>query len=473
MLQRGQERLLRLQISPSVCAQLSWLTSAIAILVFLTVALVLGPGSNKWRELAPTAHDSHGPHVRYGANMVYDNLTSSLWITHGYAYESAVSNPYYQSNTWRFDISSASWSALTPHHHSHNPPDATTAAPPVPEARMAATLTLLPDQDAWVFYGGEDGGSRQAIRAYDARALFDDVWLFRINRNAPGGPSAAWERLANVGNGPKVRHHAAAGVASTLYIFGGLMYPDGSQDQVPSSRLYAFSLLDKSWTLVECSDATAPAPRYGHSMVSFGHNALAVFGGRTAGDGLDNSVYIFDIDACLWRTLPPAMDGTGDRPTPAPRQYHSAVVRNNAEMIVFGGADCTGGSCTCMGDLWSLNLDTGSWTLVETGSADNLADSPKQRRRRRAHEPERYPIARYQHSMAASPSAVYVFGGESFRPYAYYADVWQFAFSLAPNESPSLLSHPYLVILFLVASIIYLVHALALRLVTTAVSRSL
>ena len=63
--------------------------------------------------------------------------------------------------------------------------------------------------------------------------------------------------------------------------------------------------------------------------------------------------------------------------------------------------------------------------------------------------------------MVASDNALYVFGGESFRPYAYYADVWQFAFRIVSRESPSLVQHPILAFTCLLAVLGYLVHLLA------------
>jgi hypothetical protein len=79
------------------------------------------------------------------------------------------------------------------------------------------------------------------------------------------------------------------------------------------------------------------------------------------------------------------------------------VALSNSHLLLYGGALCIPG-CTCHGDTWTFDIGTGQWTEHNaTGDPD-------------------VPIHRYRQSLVlnAPEGALYLFGGESYKPYMYH-----------------------------------------------------
>merc|ERR1711957_484787 len=100
---------------------------------------------------------------------------------------------------------------------------------------------------------------------------------------------------------------------------------------------------------------------------------------------------------------------------PSSRRYSSSTLHpgRTRAFVLFGGADYTTGSCKCRGDMWKFEIEAGTWTqLWEEGSS---------------------PTPRYRQSLDLFQGEVYLFGGESYKPYMYHNSLMKFALDGHPN----------------------------------------
>ena len=115
-----------------------------------------------------------------------------------------------------------------------------------------------------------------------------------------------------------------------------------------------------------------------YSVANIRNMGILLFGGFDRHCGKErrvvNDVWLFhlngsDPQSSQWEPVvvnkQQGHDATeNDHFIPSPRYYHSAAVINNS-MFVFGGQDQSG---DCLHDLWSLHLETYSWSLVTNNS---------------------------------------------------------------------------------------------------------
>jgi len=101
---------------------------------------------------------------------------------------------------------------------------------------------------------------------------------------------------------------------------------------------------------------------------------------------------------------------------PRPRQYHSLAhfPGTAGQLVLFGGAHCNPGS-DCMGDVHVLTVDDSEGADTGGTAVAVVCEAL----------PIEGPIPRYRQCMATGDGAVYVFGGESFKPYMYHNDIWE------------------------------------------------
>ncbi|XP_076868849.1 multiple epidermal growth factor-like domains protein 8 [Brachyhypopomus gauderio] len=183
-----------------------------------------------------------------------------------------------------------------------------------PAARHSHTAVEW--QGNMVIYGGELAN----------HSLASDVWLYRPLQNV-------WQQLgqSDAAGAPRLANHAAAMVDNSLYVFGGRTVED-----MFSSTLYRFRLVDAVWETVQPYGGKAPATA-GHSMVFHAPSrTLLVYGGHrptTARFSVRvNSTDMFHVDKRFWTSLRSRFPATG----PRERAFHSATIIGNY-MVVYGG----------------------------------------------------------------------------------------------------------------------------------------
>lgn len=190
--------------------------------------------------------------------------------------------------------------------------------------------------------------------------------------------------------------------SDTLYAFGGRA-DDGATHL---GDLWALSLgsagsARPEWTLLAGAGATNAPPPVRTCAAAWDPTSarLIVFGGW---DGVSHApgVRAFDPVSGAWEVM---CDATSCGSGPVPRRASQVAVDDaRRRLLVLGGTNGT-----YFDDLWSLSLDTLSWTRIEPSGAA--------------------PISRGGHSVALDQlrDALFLFGGT--RPGADLGDVWRLA----------------------------------------------
>jgi len=323
-------------------------------------------------EFKPPTGDINHPSVRYSAVAVA--FEGELIVSHGYFYDHKIHHPAWQSNAWAFHFRKHTWRLLHA-GESHG----------APSARYSATGVLY--NDAMWMFGGDDGGHKYSMHNYVFHAWFDQLWRFDLR-------SYTWLRV-NPKDGivpPKRALHSAVVVGSAMYVYGGLEREDTWKYDFTTSR----------WTLLLDGPrnryTSHPGRRHAHAAAPC-EDGFFIFGGSRHGKKLKPQV--FDD---LWRYSASLNTWSQIQPvglSPPPRSHHSLIALQvePTRLLLYGGALCIPG-CKCYGDTW-LFEPQGRWRLLN-------ASNP--------------PIHRYRQSLVLDEAdgSLYLFGGESYRPYMYH-----------------------------------------------------
>ncbi|PAN14153.1 hypothetical protein PAHAL_2G388000 [Panicum hallii] len=195
-----------------------------------------------------------------------------------------------------------------------------------PSPRMGHTVTSVGNSTYVI--GGRGGPSE----------ILDDVWVLQSAENT-------WLRLECSGNIFRPRHrHAAAAVASKIYVFGGL------SNEGIYSCMNVFDTKSKQWSMLPAAGEW-PCARHSHSLVSYG-SKLFMFGGHDGQQAL-NDFYSFDTTTLRWNK-----ESTNGG-TPSPRFSHCMFIYKNY-LGILGGCPITGNNQ----EVTLLNLKHGVWFSV-------------------------------------------------------------------------------------------------------------
>lgn len=171
-----------------------------------------------------------------------------------------------------------------------------------------------------------------------------------------------WKPLINNDIGPTIAgrfSHSAVIHENSMYVFGG-----GSSTNTTFNDLWRFDLSKREW-IRPLSMGTYPSPKACASMVCH-NNSLILFGGWRHPSSyppyqpwrLFDELHVYSIGDNKWTSIT-RYDG------PPPMTGHSASIHDNS-MIVFGGYTSTDGMASSTNDVWSLDLNTFTWTKKET-----------------------------------------------------------------------------------------------------------
>ena len=336
----------------------------------------------RWVSVTPQRKPVQGgadyPCVRYSATSVaYDG---HLIVTHGYFYDHEHRHPAWQSDAWSFSFRDAKWT------HIHDG-----EAAGAPSARYSASGVEF-EHGLW-FYGGDDGGHKYSMNNYVFGAHYDDLWRFDLRGNK-------WAQLQPPAPLPPKRAlHSAVVVGGAMYVYGGLKRAD----------LWAYDFGRNTWRMLidepSTSGAVHPGQRHAHGAAA-GSRGFVVWGGvrheiqptgeRRMKVHILDDLWWYSVDSNEWQPR------TAVGAAPSARSYHSLVAITPHAFILYGGAFCQPG-CDCFGDTWLLRTrgQSAEWTEVGASHA---------------------PIHRYRQSLVrdGSSASLYLFGGESYKPYMYH-----------------------------------------------------
>ncbi|MDX1521951.1 MAG: kelch repeat-containing protein, partial [Anaerolineae bacterium] len=295
-----------------------------------------------WEQLNVTSPESPG--VRYEHAMQYSEATNLVYIFGG-----RDGNQVY-NDVWALDANTVSWRRLAVN------------SPTAPPARFSAVM-MIDDagQNLYIATGHTQGGQN-----------FNDVWRLDL-------ATETWEDLtAGAGQGPAERYGTAGGnVGNNLLVthgFGSTRYDDTWQFDTNTAQWVNVTPAG-ALPLKRCLFAGTPE-----------QGRLVIHGGCAApfGDCFLDDTWVFDPAAGAWTEVLSEVKPVG-------RQYHTltAISRPN-RVFLYGGQDA---SRAARDDMWFLDIDVGTWVLVDT-------DGPK-------------PPPRYNHGTVWVPAleGMVIFGG--------------------------------------------------------------
>lgn len=318
-------------------------------------------------QLMPVAGGPEHPSVRYSACAVaYDN---QLVVTHGYHYDHDARHPAWKSDAWSYNFDTNAWRKV----HEGERDGA-------PSARYSGTCILW-DHALWM-YGGDDGGHKWRMHNYVFGAHFSEMWRLDLR-------TFKWRKVEYTTAAPIKRAlHAAAVVGNTMYVHGGLELSD----------TWRFDLPSRSWKELAVSqpvsDPNHPGRRHAHAMVE-GDSCVYTFGGGQHKPlQVFNDLHKYSFTTDSWSLVTPSGR------IPGARSHYSLLALSPRVLLLYGGALCTPG-CKCYGDTWVFDTAASEWSVL------NATDAP---------------IHRYRQSLVLNEAdgSLYLFGGESYKPYMYH-----------------------------------------------------
>jgi hypothetical protein len=244
--------------------------------------------THSWTDLTPVAGSAPG--VRRTPGSVYDPVAQRMVTWSG-----QHAGGFY-NDSWAFDLVTNTWTQLSP-----------VGGPP--NIRYGVAVTLDPVAGELVTFAG-----------FTNQGRFDDVW--RLSPSAP-----TWTDVSP-GSGPIERCLHSASYDSREHRM--IMY--GGQNAGRLDDIWALDLTTNTWT--DLTPVSSPGGRYFAAHVyDVANHRATIFGGNAAG-GAANAVWVFDLWTEAWTQLTPGGVAPGGREGSA-GIYDGA----NDRMVVFGGTD--------------------------------------------------------------------------------------------------------------------------------------
>ncbi|XP_014675410.1 PREDICTED: F-box only protein 42-like [Priapulus caudatus] len=195
--------------------------------------------------------------------------------------------------------------------------------------------------------------------------------------------------------------HSSCYYNKSMYVFGGC-----TSNCTTFNDLWRFDLVTREW-IRPLAMGTYPSPKASASLVCH-DDRLILFGGYSPpgqfpfyqSSLFNKRVHVYCPETNKWTCISTPSG-------PLPMAGHSATVISDC-MIVFGG--CQGAQC--FNDVWSLNLGSFEWSLVQTSHLK--------------------PMARYGQSQILLDKDNLLIVGGCGGPNKVYSDVWLLRMNLTP-----------------------------------------
>ena len=231
---------------------------------------------------------------------------------------------------------------------------ANTTSPP---KRSDIHGAIDPDTGVFAIFGGDDGPIVNQIPMANYLA---DTWLFE--------PGEGWTEVAATGPSARGRHSVAYDSTNNrMLIFGGRFRTSGTTGNYTLfNDLWAFDFSARTWE--QLSDgAGGPAARYfSTAAYDAATDTFYVYGGDTNPGALNITLAtdVWSFKGGTWSEVP--VSGQAPSPSRLFMGYTHDVSRN--ALIAFGGQ--LGDFVTASNrDLYSLDLASGVWSLLDDGTA--------------------------------------------------------------------------------------------------------
>eukprot|EP00906_Rhabdomonas_costata_P022917 RCo033008 len=165
-----------------------------------------------------------------------------------------------------------------------------------------------------------------------------------------------WKEIHCTGDIPQGRigHTVTVHGASTMYLWGGVN-ENMERESKYLDDFYRYNFEKKEWREVPLL-MDKPQGRAFHSAVMH-QGCMVIFGGCN-GRGRFNQVYRINGETGVSTQVNPTTDA------PSTRYCHTAVMHDN-KMVVFGGKCGGRNSNKRLADMYSFDLETATWTVVD------------------------------------------------------------------------------------------------------------
>ncbi len=224
-----------------------------------------------------------------------------------------------------------------------------------PSKRSDIHGAMDPSTGVFVVFGGDDG---PIVNQTPQAAYRDDTWMFE--------PGLGWTDVSTTGPSARGRQAVAYDSnANRMLIFGGRFRSATSGPYTLYNDLWAFDFSARTWT--QLSDGTGgPAARYfATAAYDAASDTFYVYGGDTNPSALNVAVSteVWSFKGGTWAQE--IVAGTAPNPSRLFMGYTHDTKRN--ALIAYGGQ--IGDFLTAANrDMYSLNLGTGVWSLLNDGT---------------------------------------------------------------------------------------------------------
>jgi hypothetical protein len=211
-----------------------------------------------------------------------------------------------------------------------------------------------------VFFGGDTGVPKQCN---PAPVQTGETWTYDMacgqftKVDASGAP------------GPRARGAAIYDPeGDRMIVFGGRYRAASSGAYTVYDEAWALDLAALSWQKLVTTGATPPGRTSTSAVYAPATKEMIVFGGNTSTDGAAFApladVWALSIATGAWRQI--QTSGAA----PKARLFHAAALDETGNrMYVYGGGDANAFTGSFFGDLWSLDLASGTWREESAGAS--------------------------------------------------------------------------------------------------------
>ncbi|XP_031513897.1 kelch domain-containing protein 4 isoform X2 [Papio anubis] len=275
---------------------------------------------------------------------------------------------------------------------------------PPPSPRLNASLSVHPEKDELILFGGEYFNGQKAVVVPQGGG---QLWVFGGEFASPNGEqfyhykdlwvlhlaTKTWEQVKSTG-GPSGRSgHRMVAWKRQLILFGG--FHESTRDYIYYNDVYAFNLDTFTWSKLSPS-GMGPTPRSGCQMSVTPQGGIVIYGGyskQRVKKDVDKGTRHSDMfllkpedgreDKWVWTRMNPS----GVKPTP--RSGFSVAMAPNHQTLFFGGVCDEEEEESLAGeffnDLYFYDATRNRWF---EGQLKGPKSEKKKRRRGRREEPE-------------------------------------------------------------------------------------
>lgn len=396
------------------------MTTLFLLALHMITTIALGAGCRPWEEvkgydLEAGVNDPLFPAKRYGAVMVFDK--GSLVINGGYLFDRAkMKAVWLPGDFWLGPVTTGEEKDSSPQPLSWTQFRASGAIGRDARYKAAsAVIQPIPEQRILVLFGGGAVDGFTVVGSIVAVNLeTGESYLTTTSASAPG---------------PRISAMMVAVSRDAAILYGGL----GRGGFLDAAVYYGeFTVtadtLHVEWSVLATRGAVGPAARRASVLCAMGSSqvdahgtnvsSVILFGGFGKPRTNLNDVWLLEkkntgaANQWAWRRL---HDGSSSSETdvPAPRGGAVGVVYGD-RLIVAMGATC-GITCITLSDVWVFDLHILHWRPINNAPPPHTSNAISH-----------WPMSRQFAAAAfAPPHWLYVFGGESFEPHAYWNDLWR------------------------------------------------